>query len=303
MRLVKIALPVLFIAGLAVAASTAWIDQSDRAARALAVEHARSEFVQRAAVVRGMPDAQVYRTELRALLRSWFASQTTIRNRWPSQRDQLAPFIATPRTADSLKAEVSELAGGTVQTLREGRLELVHSAQADALRVDVLRTKVIGKGDAARLQIDIAVWGAPEETVAEEQNEHVAVRTSVPLIFRGLSFKFFDGAGKEIASMPGEGQPRLRVDLPEGLYSDAPPGLVLGRYEPPLFPKEAAEVEWSLQLQTKMASGEARVSTATWRAKLDPAWADATGKVWSAADTQLVEGKEEPEPPKTARSR
>ena len=303
MRLVKIALPVLFLAGLAVAAARSSMDTADRAARALAVEHARSEFVQRAALVRGSPDAERYRAELRALLRSWFATQTTIQNRWPSQRGQLAPFIAPPRPNKTLTAEIDELAGGTIKALREGRVELLHTAAADGLRVDVLRARRQGKGDEGRLMVDVAVWGAPEETITEEQNERTTVRTSVPLIFRGLSFKFFDAAGKEIASMPGEGQPRLRVDLPEGLYPDAPPGLVLGRYEPFLFPKDAAEVEWTLSLQTKMPSGDARISIATLRTKMDPSWGDATGKVWSAPDTVSVEGKEEPEAPKKAAAR
>ena len=57
---------------------------------------------------------------------------------------------------------------------------------------------------------------------------------------------------------------------------------MLGRYEPFLFPKDA-----------------------TLRTRMDPAWGDATGKVWSAPDTVAVEGKEEPEAEKkaTARSR
>jgi hypothetical protein len=302
MRLVKIALPALFIAGLAVLASRSWMDGSDKSARALSVEHARSEFVQRAALVRGAPDADKYRLELKALLRSWFASQAAIRNKWPSQRDQLAPFIAAPKLAAGLQTEVDELAGGAVTAMREGQLEVLHTAQADGLRVDLIRVRRQGKGDDARLQIDVAVWGAPEETLAEEANERVTVRTTVPLLFRGLSLKFFAEGGKEIASMPGEGQPRLRVDLPEGLYADAPPGLVLGRYEPFLFPKEAVEVEWSLALQSKMPSGDLRVSTAVFRTKMDPQWADATGKVWSASDTVTVEGKEEPEPAKAARN-
>jgi hypothetical protein len=58
MRLVRIALPALFVAGLAVALSRTWMDASDRAARALAVEHARSEFVQRAALVRGTAEVE-----------------------------------------------------------------------------------------------------------------------------------------------------------------------------------------------------------------------------------------------------
>lgn len=289
MRLVRIALPALFVAGLAVALSRTWMDASDRAARALAVEHARSEFAQRAALVRGSPDADRYRAELRALLRWWFAGQTAIDNRWPAQGDQLAPFIAAPRLPAGMAAEVAELAGGTVTALREGRLEVIHSTAADGLRIDVLRAQRRRDADDAHLQISIAVWGAPQETSAGELSEPTSIRTQVPLLFRGLSFKFFDAAGKEIASMPGEGQPRLRVDLPEGLYADAPPGLVLGRYEPYLFPKDAAEAEWSLSLQTRMPSGEERVTTATWRSAIDPRWTDTSGKVWSASDTRTVE--------------
>jgi hypothetical protein len=301
MRIFKIALPLLFVAGIAVAAARAWTDHADRSARSLAVEHARSEFAQRAAVVRGSPDEVRYRTELKALLRGWFATQTAIQNRWPDQRSVLAPYIAAPRTAPALKLEVDELAGAAVSSMRDGKLDLLFTSQADGLRVDVLRVRRTGKADDARLQIDLAVWGAPEETSAEEINERTTVRTTVPVVFRGLSFRFFDAAGKEIANMPGEGQPRLRVDLPEGLYSDAPPGLLFGRYEPFLFPRDAAQVEWAVAMQTKMPSGEMRVTTATWRSRMDPQWADASGKVWSAPDTVEVEGKEEEPPPAAAK--
>ncbi len=303
MRLFKIALPVLFAGGLALAASRAWMDGQDRAARALAAEHARSEFVQHAALVRAQPDLERYRTELRALMRSWFAAQATIGNRWPSMRGQLAPYIAAQRAPAQLQAEVDELLGGTIAGLREGRLEVLSSAVADGLRVDILHARKLGKGDEARLQIDVAVWGAPEETTVEESGERAVTRTSVPVVFRGLSFKFLDAAGKQVAHMPGEGQPRLRVDLPEGIVADAPPGLVLGRYEPFLFPKDAAEVEWTVSLQVKMPSGESRAATASWKTKMDPAWADASGKVWSAADTVSVEGEPEPEKGQKAAAR
>ena len=52
MRLFKFALPILFVAGLALLAARAWTDQADSAARLLAIEHARHQFSQRAAVAR-----------------------------------------------------------------------------------------------------------------------------------------------------------------------------------------------------------------------------------------------------------
>ena len=296
MRLFKIALPLLFAGGIAVAASRTWMDTQDRAARALAAEHARSEFVQHAALVRAQPDGERYRLELRALMRTWFASQAALGNRWPALRTQLAPFIAAQRAPAQLQKDVDELLGGTLTALREGRLEMLSTAVADGLRIDVLRVTRLGKGDDARLQIDVAVWGGPEETTFEESGDRSVTRTTVPVVFRGLSFKFFDAAAKQIAHMPGEGQPRLRVDLPEGLMADAPPGLVLGRYEPFLFPKDAAEVEWTVNLWVKMPSGENRPANAIWKTKMDPSWADATGKVWSAPDTVSVEGEAEPKP-------
>ena len=291
MRLFKIALPVLFAAGLAVAFARFHMDSQDHAARALAVEHARSEFVQRAALVRSLPDAERYRAELRALVRGWYASQAAIGNRWPALRDERAPFIAAQKIAPALAPEVDELLGGTLAALREGRQGLVSTALADGLRVDVLGARPFGAGEAARLQVDVAVWGGPEETSLEEAGDRQVSRTIVPVVFRGLSFRFLDGTGKELAHIAGEGQPRLRVDLPEGLHPDAPPGLVLGRYEPFLFPKDTAEVEWTVALDVKMPSGETHGSKAVWRTKMNPSWADPSGKVWTAPDTVAVEAE------------
>jgi len=298
MRLFKIALPVLFIAGVAVAVARSWMDGSDRAARALAVEHARSEFAQRLALVRAAPDETRYRAEIRAALRAWFAAHTAIGNRWPEQRGELAPFIAAARPPPAMAAEVQELAGGAVAALREGRHTPLSGAFAEGVRADVLAVKKLDQN----LKIDLLVWGVPEETVTETSGAEgrSTFRTTVPLVFRGLSFKFFDATGKQIAHMPGEGQPRLRVDIPEGLIADAPPGMVLGRYEPFLFPKDAREVEWSLALQIKMPSGDPHVVQVLWKSKMDPAWADDSGKVWSAPDTVKVEAEEPPEQPKSA---
>jgi hypothetical protein len=96
MRLFKIARPILFAAGLALLGARAWTDQADAAAQKLALEHARSQFAQRAAVVRAAPDKDRYRDDLRALLRAWFADQAEVGNRFPLLRGQPAPFVPPP---------------------------------------------------------------------------------------------------------------------------------------------------------------------------------------------------------------
>src|SRR5512140_2756802 len=106
MRLFKLALPALFLSGIAVAAARWHMDTQDHAARALAAEHARSEFAQRAALVRAQPDGDRYRAELKALLRGWFAGQASIGNRWPALRAERPPFIAPLKVAPALQKEL-----------------------------------------------------------------------------------------------------------------------------------------------------------------------------------------------------
>src|SRR6478736_4068926 len=229
MRLVKFALPVLFVAALALFGARAWTDAADTAARNLAVEHSRSQFAQRAAVVRGAPDLERYRSEQKQLLRAWFAEQTDLGNRWPALRGQAAPFVPpAPRVKGGDLREYQELAEAGVGAWREGRLELQQSALSGGLRVDLLKVTKNGNHLAA----DLAIWGAPQEIEVEETRDGRQLqKASVPLTFRGLSLRFFDADGKLIAEMPGEGEPSLRLDLPERLVHDAPPGLVLARYE------------------------------------------------------------------------
>ena len=284
MRLFKLALPCLFVAGLALFAARSFTDHADRAARSLAVEHARLQFAERAALVRQSPDADHYRGELRALLRDWFGGQMALGNRFPALRGQPAPYVPAPPKArgDGLR-EWQELADARVSQWREDKLELLETAESAGLRLDLLRVARAG----TQLAVDVAVWGAPEETEVEELAPgREQRRMTVPLVFRGLALRFFDAAGAMVARMEVAGEPALRLDVPERLVTDAPPGVVLARYEPAPFPPGAAEVEWTLSVQVRTASGETRPAQAVWRRKVDPAW---TGAAWSADDKVVAE--------------
>lgn len=284
MRLVKFALPVLFVVALALLAARAFTDSADAAAQKLWLEHARSQFAQRAAVVRAAPDTARYRDDQRALLRSWFADLAEIGNRFPALRGQPAAFVPPPpRVRGGNLGDWQQLSDAQVAAWREGKLDLVESAAAQGLRLDLLRvTRLDGK-----LAAEVAVWGAPEETQVDEPEAGKQVqRVSVPLVFRGLSLRFLDAAGTVVARLDGGGEPALRLDMPERLTPDAPPGLVLGRFELPLFPPDAAEVEWTLGLQIRPVSGDTRAAQAVWKTKLDPAW---SGGAWThQADEKVV---------------
>src|SRR5258706_13274055 len=93
MRLFKFALPILFAAGLALLGARAWTDQADAAAQKLALEHARHQFSQRAAVARAAPDKERYRDDRRALLRARFSVQSNIGNRFTPLRAPTAPSV------------------------------------------------------------------------------------------------------------------------------------------------------------------------------------------------------------------
>ena len=284
MRLFKFALPCLFVAGLGLFFARAWAERVDQASRSLQLEHARRQFVERAAVVRASPDTEQYRSELRALLRDWFAGQMELGNRYPAQRGQPGAFVPpAPRAHGAGLHEWRELADGQIGAWREGRVELVDSAASAGLRLDLLRVEK----DEQRLAVDVAIWGAPQESEIDEATPGQKIsRVTVPVVFRGLSMRFFDGAGKLVARMEASGEPALRLDLPERLVADAPPGVVLGRYEPGLLPPGVAEVEWTLTAQVRGASGEPRTAQAVWRGKADPAW---RGKAWTGDDKVVAE--------------
>lgn len=290
MRLVKFALPVLFAAGLALFAARAFADAADAAAQGLAREHARALFAQRAALVRAAPDAGRYREDLRALLRAWFADEAAIANRFPLLGAARIPFVPPPPPGarKGLLRDWQDLAALHVGSWREGKLPLLDTAASQGLRLDLLAVRA---APGSRLAVDVAVWGMPEEAQSgENQAGEEQRRVTVPLVFRGLSLRFFDAAGKVLARLDGQGEPALRLDLPERLVRDAPPGLVLGRYEVPLFPPGVAEVEWTLAVQLRSASGDPRVAQAVWRMKPEPAW---SGAAWSPLDKVVAESEQE----------
>src|SRR5207302_58049 len=155
-------------------------------------------------------------------------------NRYPALRGQPAPFVPPPpKVRGGNLADWQQLSDAQVGAWREGKLDLLESTAAQGLRLDLLRViKTDGK-----LAVEVAVWGAPEETQLDEPEAGRQVqRVTVPLLFKGLSLRFFDAKGAVVARLDGGGEPALRLDMPERLTSDAPPGLTLGRYELPLFP-------------------------------------------------------------------
>ncbi|HUJ24418.1 MAG TPA: hypothetical protein VLW85_00255 [Myxococcales bacterium] len=301
MRLVKFALPALFVAALALLVARAWTDQADAAAQKLWLEHARSQFSQRAAVVRAAPDTPRYRDDQRALLRAWFADLAEIGNRFPALRGQPAAFVPPPpKVRGGSLRDWQDLSDAQVAAWREGRLDLLESAQSQGLRLDLLRVTRVEETQP-KLEADVAVWGAPEETQVDEPETGKQVqRVSVPLVFRGLSLRFLDAKGAAIARLDGGGEPALRLDVPERLTPDAPPGLVLGRFELPLFPPDAAEVEWTLAAQVRSTSGEARAVQAVWKTQLDPAWA---GGAWTHQADEKVVAETAPQPPEAPKAK
>jgi hypothetical protein len=290
MRLFKFALPVLFATGLALLAARAWTDRADAAAHKLSLEHARHQFTQRAAVVRAAPDPARYRDDLRALLRAWFADVAEIGNRFPMLRGQQAAFVPPPpRVRGGNLSDWQQLSEAQVGAWREGKLDLIESAEAQGLRIDLLRVATTEQ----KLLVDVAVWGAPEETQLDEPEAGKQVqRVTVPLLFQGLALRFFDTSGKVVARLESAGEPALRLDMPERLTADAPPGLVLGRYELPRFPAGAAEVEWTLSAQLRTVSGDTRLAQASWKTKLEPAWA---GAAWTQSAGEKVVAESEME--------
>jgi hypothetical protein len=283
MRVFKFALPVLFVAGLALLGARAWTDQADAAAQKLAFEHARHEFSQRAAVVRAAEGTARYRDDLRALLRSWFADVAEIHNRFPMLRSQPAPFVPpAPRVRGGNLADWQQLSDAQVTAWREDKIDLIESTAAQGLRLDLLGVA----RDGQKLLVNVAVWGAPEEAQLDEEAGREVQRVTVPLLFKGLSLRFFDESGKVVARLEGQGEPALRLDVPERLTPDAPPGLVLCRFEVPAFPAGAAEAEWTLAAHLRTISGDTRLAQAVWKTKIDPAWA---GPAWAqSADDKVV---------------
>jgi hypothetical protein len=242
----------------------------------------KREFVERAQVARGLGSdrAREAADESRALLRWYFEELQALRNRHrqPKAGPTLAALLeqrpkATAEERRTLE-EFFRYAGDRYEALRAGRLDPLITNGAAGLRLDVLSIEPAQHPATQErgVRIDFALWGVPRRTDRETQAGHTTERAGMAATFQQLALRFLDGDGKPYGEMSGSGEPYLKLADPEKFAEDFPPGILFGSWYLEAFPREAARVVVTLQLQLAGVTPASVASTLSFEAPVAETW-------------------------------
>ncbi len=293
-KLLLVAVPV----GLAVVAIAMLLSGSRSQADAAEAQRERArlkrDFSERAGLARGIPADRLpeWRDEVAALSRWYFEELQAIKNRHPGEpaRPSAVEAAAAERKgklADKDRAALQDFqkyAEGRFALLRDAKYAPVQSMISDGLRLDLvaIESGAPPEGGPPGLRIDFALWGAPRYLERERSGERTVTRTSVPVSFKRISFRFLDAAGKPYGEMSGGGEPYQKLADPERFVDDFPPGMLFGTWFVELFPREAATVELEIDAEARGASGTARPIAFRAALPVPDAWKIPPGAVFQA---------------------
>jgi hypothetical protein len=281
--LLRVLLPVLLVAAVFLGTWLPFRSRTD--ALELRAERARlkREFVERALPARVLAaDRQREAAEeSRALLRWYFEELQGIRNRHPRSASEpsLAALLAQRPKATAEERQTLEefyrYADERWQALRAGRYDPLLVAGAGGLRLDLISIQP-GKSPATQepgVRIDFALWGAPRRTERESlAGGRATERAGLSASFRHLGLHFVDGEGRPYGEMSGSGEPYLKLTDPERFVEDFPPGVLFGTWWVDPFPREAARVRVTLDVQVAGTAPTAASASLAFELPVAEAW-------------------------------
>jgi hypothetical protein len=251
-------------------------------------ERLKRELVERSVAARqlGPDQAREWREEVRALMR-WYGDELqALRARYPAAA---GTATAAPAPGDKEKegarAEWQRYAEERHRLVSEGRYEPLASTADRGLHLDLLSLEPAASptGGGRSLRVEFALWGAPRRTDRETApGGKTTLRTVVPLAFRQLAFAFLDAQGKPYGEMTGPGEPYQKLADPERFVEDFPPGVLFGTWYVDAFPREAARVAVTLQVEARGQSGASIPATLRLELPVPEAWKIAAGEAYQA---------------------
>jgi hypothetical protein len=289
MKPLRIVLPIV-VAGIVVLVGIQQLlGRGDAEAFRLDREALRREMIERAVVPRGSGGPQGVE-EARTVVRWWLDASTALRNRFPKQ----ARAAEAPRAAGKEKDRDKEREAEAWRAYAKERLEALRAGYAptlsavdQGLRLDVLAIRPGEHPDTHErgLRIDFALWGAPrriEREAGASEGARVALHVVVPVVFRGLAFRFLDASGKTYGEMSGSGEPYRALRDPDRFGGDLPPGVVLGTWWVEPFPREAERVEVSAAVLVNGMTSATLAPTFRWELPVPDAWKLRPGETFKA---------------------
>ncbi len=240
-------------------------------------------FSERLSPIRSIKDERKYNSEMQALLSWYFGEVQGLRNRFPGHGDPdrvIDEMRSRHEAGEMTKEKLEEYkehiryVRWVFERLESGDYSAELTGYSSNLRFDVHDVERDMLDDESRIRLDFVLWGAPRDI--EERRDRTGAtirRVVVPVRFARIFFQFLNERGHVHGEMRGaSGEPHMKVINPERWVPEFPPMAVLGRYWIDLFPEEAREFIWELNLQTLTASGSRMRSDYRWRLAVPPSW-------------------------------
>ncbi|HET8542525.1 MAG TPA: hypothetical protein VFL83_21805 [Anaeromyxobacter sp.] len=303
-KLLFVALPI----GLAILGAVALVNtlrvRTEAADARLERARLKRDFTERAQAAKSVaPERPAeWQAEVAALSRWYFDELQGIRNRHPGEPARPTGVQAAEQEhKGKLKSEQREqledfqtYADSRFALLREGKYGVVASAAAEGLRLDLLSVEPGKSPEGAQgLRVDFALWGAPRYVERERANERTVTRNVVPVAFKRIVFEFLDPAGKLYGEMSGAGEPYQKLTDPERFVDDFPSGVLFGTWWVEQFPREAATVKFTLDVDQRVPSGAARPATFTATVPVPETWKLPPGTAFQG-EIQIREAAQKP---------
>ncbi len=303
-QLAKIVLTAVGVIAIAVLAINKYNSTQEMYEYRLAKEQLRSEFLERAAPIRSISDADRYDEEVRGLFKWYFGDLTKLYNRFPAYKGADASYLAEldERKAkgqfkegeyEAYKASYDQIRE-IWDLLRNGQYSPALSAGDGSLRLDFLefeqgtvegRKGVIGR---------FVLWGAQRRRVEEKAGNSVRTRIDVQASFPDVQLKMFGANGKPVAEMAFGMPAGPYVPYPEQRLEDFPPMAYIGSFAFPLVPFEAETVEIEAGASSRSALGSDLRGSFTWKMPVPASWKLKEGQVWEGATIEEREELAEP---------
>ncbi len=252
------------------------------------------QFSERLGTVRAIDDVAQYEREISTLLSWYFAEIQKLRNQFPGHGDpeRVLEEFEAERAAGNLSQEEFEQYMDHYQyvkwnfdQLEAGEYGLVVSGYSANLRFDIHAFERDRYQNQQQLRADFILWGAPRNIEDRRDRVGVTVRTvTVPVRFTRLFFQFLNEKGHIHGEMSGfSGEPYLRIVHPERWIPEFPPMAVLGRYWIELFPDEAEQFVWQLDIESTTTSGARVTANYEWHLEVPRSWQ--IGGEWGGVET------------------
>ncbi len=266
------------------------------------LEKLRREFVDREAFARSIADSTKYADEQRALFKWYFAELTSHYNRYPKYKnydrflDDLKARHKSKKVKDGEFGQWEErfkLTRDFFDKVGAGKYEPRFTAVDKGLRFDIYDIQSVPDPKEPKVRLSFALYGAQRKWSEDTSSGSKVSKLTVNANFRDMVFKGLDGQDKEVLQLTASGDP-FKIDNPERLVEEFPPHVVLGYYEVPKIPSQAAKVEITFGISTRsVLSGEEAAGEFVWKMPTPDDFKLPAGAAWEGAQEKEREAPEE----------